>query len=145
MTSPFDKFPDAADEQQTAPVQGSSVFDKFPDAETEQQRVPEGTSPGTRVENPNLEAFAGGALEGGGAAAGMFAGARLGSMTGSPWGVGIGAVGGLAVGAMGGEGARKALGLRTPQEMAPDQRPMGEFSYSLGAGTAAALTPSGQG
>lgn len=145
MTSPFDKFPDAADEQQTAPVQGSSVFDKFPDAETEQQRVPEGTSPGTRVENPNLEAFAGGALEGGGAAAGMFAGARLGSMTGSPWGVGIGAVGGLAVGAMGGEGARKLSGLRTPQEMAPDQRPMAEASYSLGVGTAAMLTPFGVG
>ena len=34
-------------------------------------------SSGTRVENPGTEAFAAGALESGGAAAGMFAGAKL--------------------------------------------------------------------
>ena len=104
--------------------------------------APEGT-PGTRVENPGTEAFAAGALEAGGAAAGMFAGAKLGSMTGNPWGVAAGAVGGLVVGAMGGQGAREAVGLRTPQEMAPDQRPLAEFTYSLGGGTASAAMPFG--
>ena len=101
---------------------------------------PEG---GTRVDNPGTEAFAAGALEAGGAAAGMFAGAKLLSMTGNPWGVAAGAVGGLVVGAMGGQGAREAVGLRTPQEMAPDQRPLAEFTYSLGGGTASAAMPFG--
>jgi hypothetical protein len=73
----------------------------------------------------------------------MFAGAKLGSMTGNPWGVAAGAVGGLVVGAMGGQGAREAVGLRTPQEMAPDQRPLAEFTYSLGGGTASAAMPFG--
>ena len=98
---------------------------------------------GSRAANPGTEAFAAGALESGGAAAGMFAGAKLGSLTGNPWGVAAGAVGGLVVGAIGGQGAREAIGLRTPQEMAPDQRPLAEFTYSLGGGTAAAAMPFG--
>jgi len=105
--------------------------------------APESPAGGTRVANPGTEAFAAGALEAGGAAAGMFAGAKLGSMTGNPWGVAAGAVGGLIVGAMGGQGAREAVGLRTPQEMAPDQRPLAEFTYSLGGGTASAAMPFG--
>ena len=59
-------------------------------------------SSGTRVANPGTESFGSGAIEGGGAAAGMWAGARLGSMTGSPWGVAAGMVGGAVVGSEGG-------------------------------------------
>ena len=103
---------------------------------------PEGGA-GTRVENPGLESFGAGAVEGLGAASGMWAGARLGSMTGSPWGVAAGMVGGAVLGSEAGQGARELMGLRTPQQMAPDQRAFGEFSYSLGAGTAAAATPFG--
>jgi len=103
---------------------------------------PEGGA-GTRVENPGLESFGAGAVEGLGAASGMWAGARLGSMTGSPWGVAAGMVGGAVLGSEAGQGARELMGLRTPQQMAPDQRALGEFSYSLGAGTAAAATPFG--
>lgn len=97
---------------------------------------------GSRAANPGTEAFAAGALEGGGAAAGMFAGANLGQVAG-PWGMAAGAGVGLVAGAMGGEGLRKVIGLRTPQQMAPDQRPLAEFTYSLGGGTAAAAMPFG--
>lgn len=98
---------------------------------------------GVRVENPGLESFGAGAVEGAGAASGMWAGARLGSLTGSPYGVAAGMIGGAIVGSEAGKGARELMGLRTPQQMAPDQRALGEFSYSLGAGTAAAATPFG--
>ena len=96
----------------------------------------------TRVDNPGTEAFASGVLEGGGAAAGIYAGARLGQALG-PYGMAAGAVGGAIVGNLGGQGAREALGLRTPQQMAPDQRSLAEFTYSLGGGAAAAATPFG--
>ena len=103
---------------------------------------PEGGA-GTRVENPGLESFGAGAVEGLGAASGMWAGARLGSMTGSPWGVAAGMVGGAVLGSEAGQGARELMGLRTPQQMAPDQRSLAEFTYSLGGGAAAAATPFG--
>lgn len=142
MTSVFDQFPDADGERQVAPTQGSSVFDKFPDAKSEMQGgQPEGT-PGTRVANPGTEAFAAGAVESSMVGAGMFAGARLGQPAG-PWGMAAGAVGGAVVGAVGGEGLREAIGLRTPQQMAPDQRPLAESMYSIGGGTVLALTPYG--
>ena len=96
----------------------------------------------TRVDNPGTEAFASGVLEGGGAAAGIYAVALLGQAAG-PWGMAAGAVGGAIVGNLGGQGAREALGLRTPQQMAPDQRSLAEFTYSLGGGAAAAATPFG--
>ena len=99
-------------------------------------------NPGTRVANPGTEAFAAGTIEGGGAAAGIYAGARLGQALG-PWGMAAGAVGGAIVGSEAGQGLREAVGLRTPQQMAPDQRSLAEFTYSLGGGTAAAATPFG--
>ena len=96
----------------------------------------------TRVANPGTEAFASGVLEGGGAAAGIYAGARLGQAAG-PWGMAVGAVGGAILGSEAGQGLREAVGLRTPQQMAPDQRSLAEFTYSLGGGAAAAATPFG--
>ena len=149
MTSVFDAFPDADDEQQGPPVQGTSPFDKFPDADTELQgpaletRTKGAFGSGTRVENPGLESFGAGAVEGAGAASGMWAGARLGSLTRSPYGVAVGMIGGAIVGSEAGQGLREAVGLRTPQQMAPDQRSLAEFTYSLGGGAAAAATPFG--
>lgn len=104
--------------------------------------APELPSGGTRVANPGTEAFASGVIEGGGAAAGIYAGARLGQALG-PYGMAAGAVGGAIVGSEAGQGLREAVGLRTPQQMAPDQRSLAEFTYSLGGGTAAAATPFG--
>jgi hypothetical protein len=103
---------------------------------------PEENNAGTRVANPGTEAFASGVLEGGGAAAGIYAGARLGQIGGG-YGMAAGAVLGAVVGSEAGQGAREALGLRTPQQMAPDQRSLAEFTYSLGGGAAAAATPFG--
>lgn len=97
---------------------------------------------GTRVTNPGTEAFASGVIEGGGAASGIYAGARLGQVAG-PYGMAAGAVLGAVVGSEAGQGLREAVGLRTPQEMAPDQRSLAEFTYSLGGGGAAAATPFG--
>lgn len=97
---------------------------------------------GTRVANPGTEAFASGVIEGGGAAAGIYAGARLGQALG-PYGMAAGAVGGAIIGSEAGQGLREAVGLRTPQQMAPDQRSLAEFTYSLGGGAAAAATPFG--
>jgi hypothetical protein len=45
----------------------------------------------TRATNPGTEAFASGVIEGGGAAAGIYAGARLGQAAG-PYGMAAGAV-----------------------------------------------------
>lgn len=104
--------------------------------------APELPAGGTRVANPGTEAFASGVIEGGATAAGIYAGARLGQALG-PYGMAAGAVGGAVVGNFGGQGLREAVGLRTPQEMAPDQRSLAEFTYSLGGGTAAAVTPFG--
>ena len=97
---------------------------------------------GTRVTNPGTEAFASGVIEGGAAASGIYAGARLGQAAG-PWGMVVGAVGGAIIGSEAGQGLREAVGLRTPQQMAPDQRSLAEFTYSLGGGAAAAATPFG--
>jgi hypothetical protein len=97
---------------------------------------------GTRVDNPGTEAFTAGVIEGGGAAAGIYAGARLGQALG-PYGMAAGAVGGAIIGSEAGQGLREAVGLRTPQQMAPDQRSLAEFTYSLGGGAAAAATPFG--
>jgi len=103
---------------------------------------PEENNAGTRVANPGTEAFASGVIEGGGAAAGIYAGARLGQAAG-PWGMAAGAIGGAFVGSEAGQGLREAVGLRTPQQMAPDQRSLAEFTYSLGGCSAAAATPFG--
>jgi len=103
---------------------------------------PEENNAGTRVANPGTEAFASGVIEGGGAAAGIYAGARLGQAAG-PWGMAAGAIGGAFVGSEAGQGLREVVGLRTPQQMAPDQRSLAEFTYSLGGGAAAAATPFG--
>ena len=99
--------------------------------------APELPGGGTRVANPGTEAFASGVIEGGGAAAGIYAGARLGQAAG-PYGMAAGAVLGAVVGSEAGQGLREAVGLRTPQQMAPDQRSLAEFTYSLGGGAAAA-------
>ena len=104
--------------------------------------APELPGGGTRVANPGTEAFASGVIEGGGAAAGIYAGARLGQAAG-PYGMAAGAVLGAVVGSEAGQGLREAVGLRTPQQMAPDQRSLAEFTYSLGGGAAAAATPFG--
>ncbi len=104
--------------------------------------TPELPTGGTRVDNPGTEAFASGVIEGGGAAAGIYTGARLGQAAG-PWGMAVGAIGGAFVGSEAGQGLREAVGLRTPQQMAPDQRSLAEFTYSLGGGAAAAATPFG--
>ena len=103
---------------------------------------PEENNAGTRVANPGTEAFAAGVIEGGGAAAGIYGGARLGQALG-PYGMAAGAIGGAIIGSEAGQGLREAVGLRTPQQMAPDQRSLAEFTYSLGGGTAAAATPFG--
>jgi hypothetical protein len=103
---------------------------------------PEENNAGTRVDNPGTEAFAAGVLEGGGAAAGIYGGARLGQALG-PYGMAAGAIGGAIIGSEAGQGLREAVGLRTPQQMAPDQRSLAEFTYSLGGGAAAAATPFG--
>jgi len=103
-------------------------------------------SSGTRVENPVREAMTKGAAEGLGAGAGMFAGAKLGgSLTRSPWGVGVGALTGAVVGGVGMSAITEAAGLRSPQEMAPDQRAEAETAYSFGGGVGAMLTPFGAG
>ncbi len=104
--------------------------------------APELPTGGTRVDNPGTEAFAAGVIEGGGAAAGIYGGARLGQALG-PYGMAAGAIGGVIIGSEASQGLREAVGLRTPQQMAPDQRSLAEFTYSLGGGTAAAATPFG--
>ena len=99
---------------------------------------------GTRVENPNLESFAGGFASGLGSGTAMWGGAALGGViTKSPWGVAAGGIAGLVGGQELVDKGLDAFGVRTPQQMAPDQRVEGESSYSLGAGLGAMLTPIG--
>jgi len=99
-------------------------------------------APGTRVAHPGTEAFASGVVESSMVGAGMYAGARLGQVAG-PWGMAAGAVGGAVAGGMAGPELRKVIGLRSPQEMAPDQRPLAEAMYSIGGGAVLAGTPYG--
>lgn len=103
--------------------------------------TPEDTS-GTRVENPGLESFGAGAVDASMIGPGMAAGIRLGQ-SGGAWGMAGGAIAGMAAGALAGPALRETIGLRTPDEMAPDQRPWGKSMYSFGGGATVALTPFG--
>lgn len=101
-----------------------------------------GPGAGVRVDNPGTEAFAAGVVDSSMVGPGIYAGARLGQV-GGPWGMAAGAVAGAAAGALAGPSVRSALGLRAPDEMAPDQRPLAKTQYSIGGGAAVAVTPFG--
>lgn len=144
MTTPFDQFPDAASEGPSgAKGADSTVFGAFPDAETEMPPSTEGQqNPGVRVDHPGWESFGAGAVDSSMIGPGIAAGVKLGQ-PGGAWGMAAGGVAGAVAGAMAGPEVRKMIGLRTPDEMAPDQRPLGKAMYSLGGGAVLAGTPFG--
>ena len=89
------------------------------------------------------EGFAGGALETVGVIPGAIGGATLGAAVGGPPGAVVGGLAGAGYGMWAGHTAREGLGLKTPQEMAPEVRKYGVLGESFGGGVAALGTPYG--
>lgn len=143
MTSIFDTAKDATGAGQLPEqVEGASIFSSAKDAESASQ-IPSTDTTGARVKNPGTEAFAAGAVESSMVGAGGLMGLKIGGAVsgGNPYAMAVGLVGGMGIGAVGGAGARNLLGLRTPDEMAPDQRVLAKSMYSLGGSAAIIPAP----
>jgi hypothetical protein len=87
---------------------------------------------------PAIEAGARGAVQGVGGVAGLAAGLKLGAplarnVPGALAAAGLG-VAGMVMGAGAFDQAAEGLGLRSPEQMPPDQRPMAIFGQNTGAG-----------
>lgn len=121
------------------PAQGSAPPNPFADAGF----APSGEISTRKAAGATVEGFGVGGLKAAGGIAGAALGAKGGAALGAPFGpVGVGAggiVGGLIGAFAGAEGpgemAAKGLGLRSPEQMLPEERPYGYFGESLGGST----------
>lgn len=84
-----------------------------------------------------------GVLESSGALSGAAIGAVAGGSVGGPPGALIGGVTGLVGGYFAGDMAASSLGLRSPEQLPPEQRPAGYFGQSLGGSIPFAVAPYG--
>jgi hypothetical protein len=132
MTDPFE----AAGFKPADPAQGIIPPDPFAEAGF----TPSGEISGRQALGAGVEGFGYGGLRGAGGLAGGALGFKAGTIAGAPLGPGgalVGGVTGALVGAFAGsEGpgqmAARGLGLRSPEEMDPKERPYGYFGESLG-------------
>jgi hypothetical protein len=130
----FSAFPEAGVQSPNA-----NTFDEFPTAD----KTPSlGTQAGVVAETG-----ARGALESVGVIGGAMAGTQLGAMAApfagplAPAMPVLGGLGGAAYGLWAGGEAASGLGLRTPEQLPPEQRPAGYFGQSLGGSAAFAAAP----
>jgi hypothetical protein len=132
MSDPFE----AAGFQLADPAQGAPVSDPFAQA---------GFTPATDISGTDAvkavgEGFGYGLTKGAGGIAGGALGFKAGAMAGAPLGPGgalvggvVGALGGAYLGSEGpGQMAAEGLGMRSPEQMDPIERPYGYFGESLG-------------
>lgn len=130
----FSTFPEAGVQSPNA-----NTFNEFPEANT--------APSASQQAGIAAETGARGLIESTGVIGGAMLGAKLGTMAAPFTGPAapampvLGAVGGAAYGLWAGGEAAGGLGLRTPEELPPEQRPAGYFGQSLGGSAAFAVAP----